>query len=358
MMQTAGWCVALGGTTALDTFGSQAFTGSPKKTDVGVHLQRCLFWLHLILGPVLVLWWFCEPVLLALKQEQEIAHDVQRFLRVLVVGAPGYICFESMRKYLQCQGASEILSARCRIPMLRPGIMEAGTYVLLVTSPLNVALNVWLVLHTGWALLGAPLAISITYWTSFLLLVTYASVSTAHAQNGTWGGLQLQKATSLRGGIEFLKIAVPGILMVGTEWWAFEIVAIAAGQLGALPLSAQACIMTVDQVLNTIPFGLGQSARLGARVAVAMTDRRRRRVRSGRKHAGMEVGERSAHCGARGCGAQRRARQRRDDCDAGDASGKRPPPSTWMPAATSDRISATCSPTTMRQSHWLQRFCL
>ncbi|KZV85394.1 mate-domain-containing protein [Exidia glandulosa HHB12029] len=138
--------------------------------------------------------------------------------------------------------------------------MEAGTYVLLVTSPLNVALNVWLVLHTSWGLLGAPLAISITYWTSFLLLVAYTSVSPTHKQNGTWGGVQVHKATSLRGGIEFLKIAVPGILMVGTEWWAFEIVAIAAGQLGALPLSAQSCIMTVDQVLNTIPFGLGVAA--------------------------------------------------------------------------------------------------
>lgn len=58
---------------------------------------------------------------------------------------------------------------------------------------------------------------------------------------------------------------MPGILHVGTEWWAFEIVALAAGRLGALPLAAQSVIMTVDQVLNTLPFGIGvaASSRLG-----------------------------------------------------------------------------------------------
>lgn len=45
-----------------------------------------------------------EPVLLALGQPPLLAFHVQRFLRVLIVGAPGYVGFESMKKYLQCQG--------------------------------------------------------------------------------------------------------------------------------------------------------------------------------------------------------------------------------------------------------------
>lgn len=52
---------------------------------------------------------------------------------------------------------------------------------------------------------------------------------------------------------------------LGTEWWAFEIVAIVAGQLGTIPLAAQSVIMTADQVMNTIPFGVGvaTSSRVG-----------------------------------------------------------------------------------------------
>ena len=54
--------------------------------------------------PVFILWAFTEPVLLSLGQPALLSKDVQRFLRVLVIGAPGYIGFESLKKYLQCQG--------------------------------------------------------------------------------------------------------------------------------------------------------------------------------------------------------------------------------------------------------------
>jgi MATE family multidrug resistance protein len=63
----------------------------------------------------------------------------------------------------------------------------------------------------------------------------------------------------------FARLAFMGFIHVGTEWWAFEIVALAAGRLGTIPLAAQSVIMTADQVLNTIPFGVGvaSSARVG-----------------------------------------------------------------------------------------------
>ena len=48
--------------------------------------------------------------------------------------------------------------------------------------------------------------------------------------------------------------------MVGTEWLAFEIITIMAGRLGTIPLAAQSVIATTDQLLNTIPFGLGVAA--------------------------------------------------------------------------------------------------
>lgn len=42
-----------------------------------------------------------EPVLLALGQPANLSKEVQIFLRVLIFGAPGYIGFESLKKYLQ-----------------------------------------------------------------------------------------------------------------------------------------------------------------------------------------------------------------------------------------------------------------
>lgn len=242
MLAMVGWCVALGGTTALDTLGSQAFTGGDRLA-VSVHLQRCLVLLWLLFIPIAILWVFIEPVLLALGQEQRLSHDVQSFLRILIVGAPGYIGFESVKKYLQCQG-----------------IMRASTCVLLMVAPVNLALNIFCVHYTPLGLLGSPVAISITYWLCFLLLVLLTYLSPVHHRNGTWTDFHLATVLDTRSCLDFLKLAIPGILMVGTEWAAFEIVALAAGRLGSLPLAAQSVIMTTDQILNTIPFGISVAA--------------------------------------------------------------------------------------------------
>ena len=87
----------------MDTLGSQAFTGGDRPS-VSVHLQRCIVLLWLLFVPVAILWAYMEPVLLLLGQDKRLAHDVQSFLRVLIIGAPGYIGFESLKKYMQCQG--------------------------------------------------------------------------------------------------------------------------------------------------------------------------------------------------------------------------------------------------------------
>jgi len=47
-----------------------------------------------------------EPILLVLGQDERLAFDTQSYLKVLLAGAPGYIAFESLKKYLQCQGQS------------------------------------------------------------------------------------------------------------------------------------------------------------------------------------------------------------------------------------------------------------
>ena len=138
-------------------------------------------------------------------------------------------------------------------------IMRPGTYVLLITSPLNAGLNYLFVYTFKMGLLGAPLATGISYWLSFLLLLAYARF--VHGWD-SWGGWSRK---CLRNMGTFSRLAGLGVIHVGTEWWAFEIVALAAGWLGTIPLAAQSVIMTTDQVLNTIPFGVGvaTSARVG-----------------------------------------------------------------------------------------------
>jgi MATE family multidrug resistance protein len=137
--------------------------------------------------------------------------------------------------------------------------MRPGTYVLVITSPLNAGLNYLFVYTFKLGLIGAPLATGISYWLSFLLLVLYSRFVTG---SQCWGGWSRACLTNMS---IFARLAILGVVHVGTEWWAFEIVALAAGRLGTIPLAAQSVIMTTDQVMNTIPFGIGvaASARVG-----------------------------------------------------------------------------------------------
>ncbi|KAF1972470.1 MATE efflux family protein [Bimuria novae-zelandiae CBS 107.79] len=246
-----GWLVALGGTTALDTLASSSYTGSKDKHDLGILLQRGLFVLSIFYAVIAVGWIFSEPLFRALGQEEYICVQSAKFLQLLIPGGLGYVWFEAMKKYMQAQQ-----------------IYRPGTYVLLITSPLSALLN-YLFIHVfKFGLYGAPIATGIAYWASFLLLVAYA----AFVQGSEcWGGIEPRH--TLQQLWPFTRLALLGFVHVGTEWWAFEIVAIVAGRLGTLSLAAQSVIMTADQVMNTIPFGLGVAASgrvgnlLGARKA-------------------------------------------------------------------------------------------
>lgn len=215
----SGWCVALGGTTALDTLGSQAFTGSDQPASLSIHFQRCTVLLWLLFIPVGLLWYFVKPVLLFLGQDQRLSHDVEGFLRILIIGAPGYIAFESLKKYLQCQGA-DLASVTLSFIDVRvlSGIMRAATFVLIIVAPINTALNIFCVHFTSLGLLGSPVAISITYWLSFFGLAIFTYLSKAHYRNKTWGGINPKLVFNLSSCALFLRLAIPGILMVGTEW--------------------------------------------------------------------------------------------------------------------------------------------
>ncbi|KZF19540.1 MATE efflux family protein [Xylona heveae TC161] len=235
-MSTA-WLVALGGTTALDTLCSSNFTGSQNPHELGTLLQRSFIVLGLFYIPVMFLCLCSEPVFKLLGQDPELSASSARFLSCLAPGGLAYVYFEAMKKYLQAQE-----------------IMRPGTYVLLITSPINALLN-YLFIHVfHWGLLGAPIATGISYWLSFGLLILY----TRFVGGGDcWGGWSKSYVRNMG---TFARLAFMGVIQVGTEWWAFEIVALAAARLGTIALAAQSVIMTTDQVMNTIPFSIGVAA--------------------------------------------------------------------------------------------------
>ncbi|CAG9982340.1 unnamed protein product [Clonostachys byssicola] len=237
----SGWLIGMGGSTALDTLASTAFTGGSNKHQTGILLQRCIIVLTLLYIPVCIIWAFSDRLFILLGQDPELSLQSRKFLTCLIPGGLGYIYFEALKKYLQVQG-----------------LVHPPTYVMLVVSPLSAVLN-YLFINTSLGLLGAPLATGISYWLSFAGLVLYTRYVAGYE---CWNGWD--KACLSHLGI-FFRIALLGIIQLGTEFWAFEIVALIAGNLGKLPLAGQSVLMTADQVLVTIPFGIGvaSSVRVG-----------------------------------------------------------------------------------------------
>lgn len=194
------WLIALGGTTALDTLCSSYFTGSKNPYELGILLQRAFIVLSLFYIPVAITWWFSEGLFLKLGQDAYLAQQSAHFLRWLIPGGLGYIYFEATKKYLQAQG-----------------IMRAGTYVLLITSPLNALLN-WLFVYVwGLGLAGAPIATGVTYWISFAGIIAYARFIQGWESWGGWDRACLKNLSI------FARLAGLGVVMVGTEWVFYSI---------------------------------------------------------------------------------------------------------------------------------------
>lgn len=120
-----GYAVYHGLATSLDTLCAQAY-GSGRKKLVGLNLQRMVFFLWTCTIPIAVVWFFAEQILMRIVPEKEVAVLAGRYLRILVIGAPAYACFESSKRYVQAQGK-----------------FAATMYVLLIVAPSNVLMH-WL----------------------------------------------------------------------------------------------------------------------------------------------------------------------------------------------------------------------
>lgn len=236
----SGYAIVQGVATCLDTLCAQAF-GRKDYNSVGLHFVRCTYLLFLLYIPMFILWMFlASPVLSFLlgsgnERVVELASD---YLRVLSLGIPGYIVFESCKHFLQSQG-----------------IFHASTYVLLVCAPLNAFLNYLLVWNGrfGMGFLGAPLSVVITNWLMCFLLLLYILFVRGHE---CLPKEHLFHPVFFQNWSKMVNLSIPGVLMIEAEWLAFEIITFTAASFGTEVLAAQSVVATTGVIFYQIPFAL------------------------------------------------------------------------------------------------------
>lgn len=247
-----GLSTVMGTTLCLDTLCSQAYTNNQcDRKVVGLHVQRCLVFLCVLSLPILAVWWFAREVFLVLGQDPAVALLAGRYVQWMILGLPAFAVFESLKKMVQAQG-----------------LFRAPTYVLCAGAPFNIAVSYFLVWHASLGFIGAPIAAVLTYWLLALLLIAYI-VYVDGAQ--VWPGYNYQPVnsddkTTTAGVLDYraygpmLKLAIPGILLICSENWAYEIIALASGWIGTTSQGAQSVIVTSVAIFYTVPFGVGISS--------------------------------------------------------------------------------------------------
>lgn len=124
-MNIVGFAIFEGMATSLDTLCAQAY-GSGNLKLVGLHTQRMILFLLLVATPIGALW-ICSPWILGeIVPQKELAVMAGSFLRISLIGVPGYAIFEAGKRFVQAQGN-----------------FTASLVVLMICAPVNLALN-WL----------------------------------------------------------------------------------------------------------------------------------------------------------------------------------------------------------------------
>lgn len=229
-----------GMSSCLDTFCSQAF-GAGKWHKVGIYTQRCTAMIMTLSLPVMLFWWYSGYILSFVVPEAELLGLTQIYMRILCAGTPGLIIFETLKRYLQAQE-----------------IFHASTYVLFFCLPVNLLLNYLLIHYMGY--IGAPIAISLTYWLMALLLILYVIFIDGMA---CWGGFT---SRAFKHWNRMLALAVPGFIMIESEYLSFEILTVMASYFGTNSLAAQSIVSNIGSLTYQLPFAVGCA--ISTRVAI------------------------------------------------------------------------------------------
>ncbi|QSZ34178.1 hypothetical protein DSL72_005767 [Monilinia vaccinii-corymbosi] len=231
-----GYAIYQGLATSLDTLCSQAY-GSGRKGLVGLQLQRMTWFLWALTIPIGMIWLSAEKILQTIVPEKRSAELAGLYLRVLLLGAPGFALFEASKRFVQAQG-----------------LFSATTYVLLICAPLNAFMNWWFVWKFQWGFIGAPIAVAVTDNLLPLLLFLYVRYVDGKE---CWDGFTWR---AFHNWGPMIKLALPGLVMVLAEYLAFEVLTLASSYFSVTHLAAQSVLTTITTLTFQIPFSISIAA--------------------------------------------------------------------------------------------------
>uniref|UniRef100_A0A667XP69 Multidrug and toxin extrusion protein n=1 Tax=Myripristis murdjan TaxID=586833 RepID=A0A667XP69_9TELE len=215
----------------------QTFGGKNMKR-VGVILQRSILILLLFCLPCWALLINSHNLLLAMKQEDEVARIAQLYVMAFLPAVPAMFLHQLQVSYLQNQG-----------------IILPQMYTAAAANIVNVGVNYVLIFSLNLGVIGSAAASSLSQITICLLLFGYIRWKKLHQQ--TWGGWSSE---CLQEWGSYMHLAVPSTLMIYFEWWLWEVGGFLAGILGEVDLAAQHVLLEAGAITYMFPLGVHAAA--------------------------------------------------------------------------------------------------
>ncbi|KAM7250375.1 hypothetical protein ACFE04_022258 [Oxalis oulophora] len=234
--------IGLGG--AIETLCGQAF-GAQLYRSLGLYLQSSCMISFFFAILISILWWFTEPVLGLLHQDESISKETALYMKFLIPSLFAYGLIQNILRFLQTQFIVFPLAAFSVLSMV-----------------IHIGVAYSLVHWTSLGIKGAALSVSISLWISAFVLAIY--VLSAKKFKLTWEGFSSESLSYVK---RNMKLAVPSAAMVCLEYWAFEILVFLAGLMPDALLSTSLigiCVQT-ETIAFMIAYGL--SAATSTRVS-------------------------------------------------------------------------------------------
>ncbi|KAI9200902.1 hypothetical protein LWI28_014860 [Acer negundo] len=233
----------LGMASALETLCGQAF-GAKRYRMLGIYMQRSWLVLFMFCFLLLPFYIFASPILKWLGQTDDVA-EMSGVVAVWMIPLHFSFAFVfPVQRFLQCQLKNQVIA-----------------WVSLVGLLINV-LTSWLFVYVlDWGVIGAAVALDISWWILFIGLFGYTALGWCPL---TWSGFSMEAFSGLW---EYTKLSVASGVMLCLENWYYRILILMTGHLknSTLAVDALSVCMSINGWQLMIP--LAFFAATGVRVA-------------------------------------------------------------------------------------------
>uniref|UniRef100_A0A3Q3N3T5 Solute carrier family 47 member 3 n=1 Tax=Mastacembelus armatus TaxID=205130 RepID=A0A3Q3N3T5_9TELE len=246
------FCGHLGRTELAGVSLAIATFGSRNLLRVGIILQRAILILILACFPCWAILINTEPILLAVRQDPEVARLAQMYVKIFMPALPAAFMFSLQMRYLQNQG------------IIWPEVITG-----FVVNLLNALINYIVLYVLNLGVVGSAAANTISQFSMVGILYIYIMCKGLH--KATWPGWSKE---CLQDWGSFIHLAIPSMLMLCVEWWTYEIGSFLAGLISEVELGAQSVVYELSNAAYMFPLGfsVAGSIRVGNALGAGETE--------------------------------------------------------------------------------------